>query len=175
MNWAERSLELRLSSHKTPAHSRNAHGCFVRNLPLSGCWDPPGSLHTQQASIALLYMGVFLPAMGQSPVMYTIPWKNVQVPGSIKIFREMIALILQTACSQQQGLIVKKAIISANSPDTIPRLRWACPEHFWSTAMKGLSDAVRLENTGFSEVTFTCCRNSWAFEAYGKFLKEALC
>lgn len=67
-------------------------------------------------------MGVFLPAMGQSPVMYAVPWRNVQVPGSVKIFREMIALTQQTACSQQQGPIVKKAIISTNSPDTIPRL-----------------------------------------------------
>lgn len=80
MNWTERSLELRQSSHKTPAHSQNAHGCFVLHLPLGECWDPAGSLHTQQASIVLLYMGVFFPAMGQSTVMYTIPWRNVQVP-----------------------------------------------------------------------------------------------
>lgn len=66
---------------------------------------------------------------------------------------------------------LKKGIISMNFPDMIAHLGRACPGHFCSIARKALSDEGSLENTGFSEVTFTCCRNSWAFEAYGKFLK----
>jgi hypothetical protein len=56
------------------------------------------------------------------------------------------------ACSEQQALIPKKAIILTNSPDAIPRLRRACPEHFCSTAMEGLLDKVRLENIGLRGV-----------------------
>lgn len=43
--------------------------------------------------------------------------ENVQV--LLRSSGKWLPLTLQTACSQQQALIVKKAIISMNSPDTI--------------------------------------------------------
>lgn len=126
---------------------------------LRSCWLPPYSTGFHSITV----YGCAPPSSGTKHCDVHYSLENVQV--LLRSSGKWLPLTLQTACSQQQALIVKKAIISTNSPDTIPRLWRVCPEHFWSTAMKRLSDEVRLENTGFSEVTFTCCRNCWAFEA----------
>lgn len=126
---------------------------------LRSCWLPPYTTGFHSITV----YGCAPPSNGTKHCDIHYSLENVQV--LLRSSGKWLPLTLQTACSQQQALIVKKAIISTNSPDTIPCLWRVCPEHFWSTTMKRLSDEVRLENTGFSKVTFTCCRNSWAFEA----------
>lgn len=88
--------------------------------------------------------------MLQNTMMYTTHWRHLQV--QLRSSGKWLPRTPLTACSEQQALLPKNAIISRNSPDTIAHLWTPCPECFRSTAVQGLLDEVRLENIGLSKV-----------------------